>query len=257
MNRPFAAALLEPTQAVPQGLCAWNGSDPTRRLAVYRNNVLSSLIDALADLCPVVQALVGEEFFRAMAGIHVRQSPPRSPVLAHYGGDFPAFIEAFEPARSVRYLADVARLELARRRAQNAADTEGLTAERAQAALSDPQRVPELRLRWHPSVTLLRSRYAVASLWAAHQTEGEPELEHIDPDQPQSALVLRHAFEVLVLPVSPASARFIEAGLDSAALGDAVAAAMQVDAAFDLTGTLGPLLSYDALTGIELPTRNA
>ena len=49
-----------------------------------------------------------------MAGAFARQSPPRSRLLAHYGEGFAEFIERFEPARLVPYLADMARLELAR-----------------------------------------------------------------------------------------------------------------------------------------------
>mgnify|MGYP001390820627 CR=1 FL=1 len=43
----FAAALLDAERAVPSGLVAWNGSDPARRFAIYRNNVVVSLVDAL------------------------------------------------------------------------------------------------------------------------------------------------------------------------------------------------------------------
>ena len=63
----FAATLLDPTLPCPPGLTAWNGSDLTRRLAVHRNNVVVSLVDALADTFPVTQQLVGEDFFRTMA----------------------------------------------------------------------------------------------------------------------------------------------------------------------------------------------
>jgi cell division transport system permease protein len=37
---------------------------------------------------PDDKRIVGEEFFRAMARIHVRQSPPTSPLLFEYGRDF-------------------------------------------------------------------------------------------------------------------------------------------------------------------------
>ena len=43
----FAAALLDPGLPPPEGLITWNGSDPVRRFAVYRNNVIVSLVDAL------------------------------------------------------------------------------------------------------------------------------------------------------------------------------------------------------------------
>lgn len=79
----FATALLDPKAACPSGLQAWNRSDPQPRLAVYRNNVVSSLIGALADTFPVVQALVGVDFLHAMAGVFVRQHPPRSRLLVH------------------------------------------------------------------------------------------------------------------------------------------------------------------------------
>ena len=81
----FAAALLNPDLPCPGGLTTWNGSDPELRFAVYRNNVTVSLIDALADTFPVVQALVGEEFFRAMARVFAQANPPRSRLMAYYG----------------------------------------------------------------------------------------------------------------------------------------------------------------------------
>ncbi len=51
------------------------GSAPTaapalnRRFAVYRNNVAASLIEAMVQRFPAVCAIVGDEFFRAMARV--------------------------------------------------------------------------------------------------------------------------------------------------------------------------------------------
>ena len=178
----FAAALLDPDAPCPAGLTAWNGSDPARRFAVYRNNVIASLIDALAETFPVTLELVGEEFFRAMAGVFVRVAPPRSALLAEYGEGFPDFIENFEPARGVPYLADVARLELLRVRAFHAADADPVSPEQIAHALADPERLPALRVVCHPSLGVLSSRYAVVSLWAAHQGIGD--LASVDPYLP-------------------------------------------------------------------------
>ena len=97
----FAAALLNPAAPCPSGLVTWNGSDAAQRFGVYRNNVTVSLIEALADTFPVVQQLVGDAFFRVMAGEFARQSPPTSPVLAWYGDAFADFIVAFTPATGV------------------------------------------------------------------------------------------------------------------------------------------------------------
>lgn len=251
----FAAALLDPQRAVPAGLRAWNGSDPRARLAVHRNNVVSSLVDALADTFPVVQQLVGQEFFRAMAVLFVRQAPPRSRVLAHYGRDFPSFIAAFEPARGLPYLADVARLEVARVAAYHAADADPVSDEVVSLALASGDRMGELQLVLHPSVATLDSRHAVVTLWAAHQVQDDGDIAPVDVDAPECALVLRHGLDVLVLRATDGAVAFLEAVRSGLGLDEAAARAMAATPEFDLTATLSQLLAHGALTSLHLPPR--
>ncbi len=249
----FAAALLDPGWPCPDGLRAWNASDPTPRLAVHRNNVVSSLIDALANTFPVTQELVGPEFFRAMAAVFVRRAPPRSRVLAHYGQDLPAFVEHFEPARSLPYLADVARLEAARVRAYHAADAEPVASEAVRLALASGERIGELRLVWHPSLSALASAHAVVSLWAAHQGTGK--LEDVRVDDPENAVIVRQGLDVVVLLAPPGTASFVAAVQSGRALGAAAAMAAAAAPAFDLAAVLPLLLGHGALTSIQLPQR--
>ncbi|MBL8349701.1 MAG: putative DNA-binding domain-containing protein [Burkholderiaceae bacterium] len=251
----FAAALRGPAAPCPAGLRAWNGSDPALRFAVHRNNVVSGLIDALAEGFPVTQALVGSEFFRAMAAHFVRQHLPRSPVLAHYGEDLPDFIAGFEPARPLPYLADVARLERARVRAFHAADVPPLAAEAVGAALARIDRVDALCALAHPSVSLLVSPYAVVSLWAAHQVDDPEALAAVDPGVAESALVLRDGLDVLVLRLAPGFARFFGALLGGVPLAEANAAAAAdaggQGAAFDLTAALTLAARHGAFTALR------
>lgn len=244
----FAAALLDPGLPPPAGLIAWNGSDPGRRFAVYRNNVIVSLVDALADTFPVTQELVGEAFFRAMARTFAFAHPPGSRVMAFYGAEFPAFVAAFPPASGVAYLADVARLEYLRVLACHAADADPLAADDIAAALDDPEALPSLWMMLHPSLHILSSRFAVASLWGADQ--GLLDISEIVPEAPETALVLRHGLDVEVLRILPADGAFIAALHDGAALGDAVQAA---GSGFDPSGALGLLLQKGAVVRIEFP----
>lgn len=241
----FAQALLQPGLPCPGGLRTWNGSDPEQRFAVYRNNVVVSLVDALAATFPVVQALVGEEFFRAMAGVFVRAHPPSSRILAWYGAELPDFIDRFEPAASLPYLADVARLEMARVRAYHAADVAALPSEALQAAWANPDQLARLRLGLHPSVQVLASRYAVFSLWAAHQ--GTLDLADVDPYQAETALLYRHAMEVDAMAVSPATGQFIRALLQ----GESLLAAASVDNDLNLPATLAHLIRLQLLTHMD------
>ena len=249
MQATFAAALLAPNLPCPAGLRAWNGSDPTARLAVYRNNVVSSLIDAVADTFPVVQELVGEEFFRAMASLFVRQHPPRTKILAHYGADFADFVDGFEPARAVPYLADVARLERARVFAYHAADADALTAALLGEAMSSGEDLGALQLVCHPSTSVVVSKHAIVSLWAAHQRDGD--LSAVDPALPESALVVRPGLDVLVLRLPPGAARFVIALQTGAGLADAAALAAVEAADFDLPNVLALLMGHGALISVQ------
>ena len=121
LEASVAWALLDPLEPVPHHIADTGGSG-ARRFAIHRNNVVVGLIRALQARFPVVEKIVGGEFFTAMARVFIAKSPPRTPILTTYGDEFADFIAAFEPARELGYLADVARLEAARTRAYHAAD---------------------------------------------------------------------------------------------------------------------------------------
>ncbi len=238
----FAAALLDPALEPPP-LKSWNGSDPVQRFAVYRNNVIVALIDALADTFPAVQARVGESNFRALARASLQQDLPDSPVLAEFGKRFPEFIAGFAPAAQIPELADLARLEFARVEAFHAADAEPLGLSELAPLLAQASRLPRLRLGLHPSVRLIPSAHAIVDLWAAHASAGQlPRPAH---GQAQTALVLRHGLEVEVYALAAADAAFVAALLAAAPLGEAVGQAG--GEGFDFAPILGLLLRAQAV----------
>ncbi len=247
----FAAALLDPDQALPAGLHTWNGSDPAPRFAVYRNNVASSLVAALADTFPVVRELVGAEFFSAMARVFVARHPPGSPVLTFYGAEFADFVASFPPAASLPYLADMARLEQARVLAFHAADADALVADQIAAHLEAPHQLPGARLQLHPSLSVVCASQAVVSLWAAHQGQGR--IEDVALHTPEAALVLRQHGDAAVLPVPLALAGFCQQLASGSTLGSAAEQAQQTAPAtgtpFDPGQALALLLQHGAVIG--------
>lgn len=245
----FAYALLNPEFPCPNGLTTWNGSDPEFRFAIYRNNVMVSLIDALADTYPVVQTLVGEEFFRAMARVFAQTNPPRSKIMACYGRDFADFIASFPPAASVPYLADVARLEMTRVMAYHAADVASIHTEALQAALSDPEQLLSLRLVLNPSVHVIDSTFAILAIWTAHQDETS--MPSVDPDLSQSVLVYRTGLDVNALELAAGTSAFVSALLTGHFLIDAAQAASMMDREFDLTNALTLLLRLQLITHLN------
>jgi hypothetical protein len=252
----FATALLDPARTPPPGLQAWNGAAVDARFAVHRNNVVVSLVQALADSFPVVQRLVGDEFFAAMAGVFVRAHPPRTPVLADYGDGVADWLARFEPAAALPYLPDMARLERARVRAFHAADVAALDPQAIGQRLAPSAGLAQARIVLHPAVSTIVSDWAVVSLWFAHQQAGDDAVAGVDPGVPECALVLREGDDVLVVPVARADAVFVRALQAAQPLAAAIEAAM-LDAGgaapFELASALSLLIRHGAITAWHDP----
>ena len=246
---PFACALLEPELAAPAGIITHNGSDPARRFDVYRNNVVVSLIGAMADTFPVVRELVGADFFAAMAGVFVRTAPPQSRVLAEYGDEFPAFLADFGPTRRLPYLPDIARLEWARVRAYHAADDSSIDAGALRALAAHGVAAGRARVVLRDSVSVVSSAFAIVALWAAHHEAVD--IESIEIDAPESALVVRPGADVLVVPITPAQGVFFARLAAGAMLHRAADAATTCGREFELPATIALALSVGAFAAIQ------
>jgi hypothetical protein len=151
----FSEALLDPSLPPPDGVIGPQGKQAAKRFSVYRNNVSVSLVNALADIFPTVQRLVGEAYFRAMARVYVQQHPPKSQLIFEYGQDFADFVADFEPARHLVFLPDVARLERLWLDAFHAADATPLDA--TVLATIPPEQLAGLRFTVHPAVRSSRT----------------------------------------------------------------------------------------------------
>jgi hypothetical protein len=249
----FSAALLDASLPPPAGLQAWNGSDPAPRFAVYRNNVVHSLVAVLADSFPVVQQLVGEEFFGAMARLYVVDHPPSSPLMHRYGAGWPAWITDFEPARALPYLSDIARLEWARLCAFHAADAEPVPLPAIAALIQAPERLARAALVLHPSLAIVRSAHPIVSLWAAHQlgdAERDARLSAVAMGCAEAALVFRDAADdALVIELPDADAELAAAIATGAPLGAAQSAHPQAD----LVRVLSLLLRHGLVADVAEP----
>jgi hypothetical protein len=245
----FAAALLDPELPVPTALTTRAANVPEKRFAVYRNNVIVGLVDALATRFPATSRLVSEEFFRAMARVYVRAQPPRSPLLMFYGDSFPDFIASFPPAAEVIYLADVARLEAARTRAYHAADAEPIDPIQLQAL--DQGALRDLRIVAHPSVEIIRSRHPIVTIWA--MTSGETRVGPIEDWRGEDALVVRPRRDVEVRWLPPGGAAFLSTLLAGDTLAVAIEAAESEGADFDLISNIAGLIEAGVVSSLSLP----
>lgn len=209
-----------------------------RQLAIYRRAVTANLVGALRGAFPVLVRLLGDAFFREAAGRFARATPPESGDLNRFGAGFAAFLESHEPAASMPWLADVARLEWACHEASLAAEAEPLDL----AALAQVPDSSQDRLRFaiHPAVRVVRSAWPILAIWEANQ----PALDGT-PDRDEGAdivLVWRESGVVRAALLAGREADCLDALAAGATLGEAAGRAER-----DLPGFLERLARHGML----------
>lgn len=242
----FANHLVSEYQNYPDGLKTWNGSDPSQRFAIYRNNVIISMIDALAESFPVTRALVGEDFFRAMSKAFIQDQLPKSRVLAWIGANFSEFISKHPHAARLPYLADVAQLEMNRIYAYHAADVPSLDIDALSRLISQPELLPTLKLVLHPSLHLIQSNHAIFSIWAAHH--GAMDFSSINSREAEAAMIFRNGLNVESLGVTSAEGHFLKHLLLMNSIASANDQAIKYDAMFNASRIFIVLIQKQLIT---------
>lgn len=240
----FVQALMTPHGEAPAHLRALLDQPG---FAVYRNTVLKGCIDALRANYPAVVRLVGEEWFRAAAALHVRARPPGDARLLLYGMDFPSFLRDFEPAADLPYLSGVARLDRLWTEAHVAADAAAL-APAALAGLSLEQ-LGQLVLAPHPA-----ARWAwfedqpIYTLWRRNRGSWA---EGVDSGDElvwtgEGALLTRPSGAVRWTALDAAGCAFLDACAEGRPLAHAATAALARHASTDLAQLMARLLHAGA-----------
>jgi hypothetical protein len=244
----FSSALMRPDQETPSLIAGPRGKGAIKRYNVYRNNVTLSLIEALAATYPAVRHITGEEFFRAMARFHLRETPPSSPLLFEYGRDFPAFIARYEYARDMPWLADVAQIERAWLDAYHAADVEPLSPSALAAVPTD--RTSDLIFTAHPATRLVRSCFAAVTIFAANRTPNP--FDTIDASEPEDGLITRPRFEVEVRCLPAGGAQFLSALIAGEALSVAADSTLRACPTFDIGAAIAGVIEAGAFASVEI-----
>ncbi len=240
----FAAALLDPDREIPDGIVTPDGQPASKRFGIYRNNVTVSLVNALSEVFPTVQNLVGEDFFRAMASVYVQDNPPTSRLLFEYGASFPDFLAAFEPAEDLPFLPDVARLERLWLDSFHAADAVPLDGGLLQRVA--PEELAEITLTAHPAARLFRGTHAAVTIMARDRA-GEP-LDDLDPFVAEDGLVTRPAFDPEIRHLPKGGADFVGLLIEGRTLGEAAGAALSADPDFNLPAALSAIFEAGAFS---------
>jgi hypothetical protein len=246
LQRSFAEAILFDDQPIPLTIRAASGVAAASRFGVYRNNVIAGLSNAIAARYPVVRRLLSPETFSVIARMYATAEPPRSPLLMLFGDTFPQFLRRIGDGPPTEYVADIAELEAARTRAYHAADMAPVSG--ADLAQLDPEEIHDLKLIFHPSLSLLRSRFPIVTVWETN-TAGADAL--ITQWRHEAALVARPDLDVEVWRLSLGAYEFLAAMVNGHTIGSAAAHASALESTFALAESFEILVAAQIIVGIE------
>lgn len=246
----MADALLNHSNQGLAAIFAHDEEDLQARIAVYRNNVFFSLSRALSDLFPVINQLVGEEFFLALAKRYIREYPPESAAMVFFGADFPEFVSQDKACVTLPYLADVAQFELAKQHCYHAEDAKALSP-KAMHELGAEKLVAGV-LKLHPSLRIVDSKTASRSIWQAHQID-EPKFDEIDVGKAEQSILVRPEYEVLVCRADTALLLLVSEIEQGAVLATAIDTTLEEYPDFDLASAMAMGFSNGFFTDIHYP----
>ena len=252
LQRAFARSLLDPVdQRRPACGLVGDASLIERRLSIYRATIAAAALKALAAAYPVVQQLVGEEFFGGLAREYLRAFPSTSGDLYDFGDTFPRFLHDFPHTKSLAYLPDLARLEWHAHQAYGAHDAERFDIGALAQVPAEQQ--GEICFRWAAGTALIISSYPIVQLWQIHQPNFNGEFA-VDWSTGECACVARDGFDVTVSSIAKAEAAFVSASLAGASLGSACEAAISIDQEFEPGALLARAIGSNLITGYILPS---
>jgi hypothetical protein len=246
LQRHFGAALFD---SAPEAIMPWicgDGLDVESRIRIYRNNLRQGFLKTLALEFPVIQRLVGEDYFHQLALLFQANHPSRSGNLDHVGQQFPQFLVTLLGRTRYSYLSDVAALEWAYLVSMGAPEATPL--DPSVLLKFSPDTFSELRFTLHPACRLMRSAYPVLRIWQVNQSEAA-ETEVIDLDSgPDQILVRRGADEVELHRLPRGDFALLTALANEATLGDAFDAACGTDPRFNVGEALCRAVALGVLT---------
>jgi hypothetical protein len=252
VQRAFARALTAADAREISGLVAHRGIEPAARLRIYRNNHRENSLAALRSTYPVIERLVGEDYFRQAACEFLAHHPSRSGNLDALGERFPQYLADCFAGGEYRYLPDVARLEWSCQEVLAAPEHAPL--DLATLRSLPPDRHASLVFQLHPATRIVASRFPVLRIWQANQPHSDAS-DRIELGEPQRVLVSRAASALEFRLLNAPDSEFL-AGAARAETFESCAEHAQALGDFDAAATLRRFVSAGVIVGFSLAPRD-
>jgi hypothetical protein len=228
-----------------------NGIEPAARVQIYRNNVREGFLATLRATYPVLERLVGEQYFRQLGLEYHRHCPSPSGNLHHVGQRLPGFLAEKFAGTPYDYFHDLARLEWAIQEVLVAADAGWLDLARLQPVTTDDY--GKLVFHLHPATAFVTSVFPVLSIWQANQPSADHEAAIDLRSGAEHVLLLRTDDALELRRLTPPELAFLASIAAGRTLEQAVAEAT-AEGTIDIAAALRQYVAAGAIVDFNLAT---
>ena len=216
-------------------------------ICVYQNNAKETFRQALAASFAIIAQLVGDACFAGLSAKYVEAHPSVDPDLQRFGEGFPDFLDRYYGASAHRYLADVARLELAAEQVLLEREVAPLNARILRSVPASA--MPALRFIPSPGARLVPSEFPILDIWRMHYDEDSASVS-LDAG-PNYVLVVRESGNSVLRALTPEQFEIANRLFQGQSLGDAFESLHDYGNAARFQTALAGLLRYRLFSDIN------
>lgn len=220
---------------------------PLENIEIYHNNVIVTLLKTLKNAYPMIEKIVGEDFFLAAAREYTRRYPSRSGNLHDYGEYFSDFLTEYPPALPLIYLPEVANVEWAIHTLQFAAEHAPLNSHQLDDL--NPSQYDAFTLILHPATKLVKCHYPIFDIMKL--CEGKLDRNIDLTAGGVNLLITRPVYEIQYASIEEDAFIFLSCLQHHTSITDALDQALAVNPAFDLSHHLNEWVNAQLIVEIK------
>ena len=220
-------------------------------MGVYQNSAIANITNALSLSYPVIEKLVGQDFFKTMCREYIFKNWPETGNMDDYGECFSKFLAELEQVKQLNYLEDVARLEWLFHQSSLADDS----CDFDWSTLTKIAEADILKLNFllSPSVKIIHSNVPIDKIWQMNQLNAQEEIELCLEVENETFIVLfRQGLKTEMMVVTASEFTLLQSFSAGHNFGIAIESAKAVDVNISIDSSLQKYIELGLICGCSL-----
>jgi len=220
-------------------------------MGIYQHSAIANITNALSLSYPVIEKLVGDNFFKAMCREYILQNWPATGNMDDYGECFSQFIAEFKQTKQLTYLEDVARFEWLFHQSSLADDSSNFDWS-ALASITESD-VLKLKFLLSPPVKLINCKVAIDKIWQMNQANAQEDIELCLEENSETFIVLfRQGLKTEMMTIAASEFALLQSFSEGNNFEAVIESARAIDANIPIDSNLQKYIELGLICGFSL-----